>query len=74
MIWDYPDKLLITLCKDCHENIDVLYNRSMFELLEVFKQLGFTPGAISSFKWYIYEGEFNPKEHIEINLLCRGNE
>ncbi len=21
MAWDYPDKLLITLCEDCHESV-----------------------------------------------------
>lgn len=70
--WEYDNRSLVTLCWDCHRNIDILYMSSIMEMLKTLKTKGWTPGAIKSLQWDIYEGSFDIKEHIDINLMCRG--
>lgn len=40
MPWEYPDDMLLTLCKKCHE-IELQRNRAEWYLLQTLKSKGF---------------------------------
>lgn len=41
--WEYPDKLLITLCDDCHQSVHLWEKNDKCGVLEIIKtQLSFT--------------------------------
>lgn len=46
MIWEYPDKMLITMCEDCHKKEHELRCENI-KTLDEFRKLGVTNHEIS---------------------------
>jgi len=51
--WEYPDELLITLCKDCHK-LENVRNLAEGGVINCLKQVGFLYGDLSAFMAAMY--------------------
>lgn len=65
--WETPDKLLLTLCADCHESESELLSSYTADLITMLKQLGFTSNDFYSLieaTFYIKEFRTEPINDI----------
>lgn len=67
--WDYEDRLLITLCKDCHEN-ESFYLDSKSDFYEILLDKGFMPSDIFFMMQAMFSAKFILGEEIMADIFA----
>ncbi len=64
--WDYPDTMLVTLCKTCHKKEPSWFFESIASLIETLKMAGYTSSEVTELDNLIRDAVFTSKSLNEL--------